>query len=221
MPRFAVDGEVVTDCLTGLIWSGDANPAQYPVGWHEAFETTAAMNRGASLPKPFPGLVLDLDHGGDQSGMRPDGSRLADRTRALLRRVGCGGALPEDRTRRRTAPATLPPCRRRTRSAGSARNTGRRRRASSNRTGPGRSTWRKGRSGWVKRGAGTSASGPSRMRRLCLRELPTISRRSRAFADVRRCATEIAASAVVSNVPKFNYETTTPGFDAAAREECQ
>ncbi len=48
-PRFVVDGEVVTDCLTGLTWSGDANPAQYPVGWHEAFETTAAMNRDAAF----------------------------------------------------------------------------------------------------------------------------------------------------------------------------
>lgn len=47
-PRFVVDGEVVTDCLTGLSWSGDANPAQYPVGWHEAFRAFADVRRCAT-----------------------------------------------------------------------------------------------------------------------------------------------------------------------------
>lgn len=48
-PRFALDGEVVTDRLTGLIWTVDANPAAFPVGWHEALEATAAMNRDAAF----------------------------------------------------------------------------------------------------------------------------------------------------------------------------
>lgn len=46
-PRFEVDGEVVRDRLTGLVWTLDANPADFPRGWQEAHEVTAAMNRDA------------------------------------------------------------------------------------------------------------------------------------------------------------------------------
>ena len=43
--RFVVEGEVVRDRLTDLIWSRTANPAGYPLMWQEAFDYIAAMNR--------------------------------------------------------------------------------------------------------------------------------------------------------------------------------
>ena len=49
VPRFAVDGEVVQDSLTGLTWTIDANPNEFPVDWLEAFEATAAMNRNTAF----------------------------------------------------------------------------------------------------------------------------------------------------------------------------
>lgn len=48
-PRFAVDGGVVTDRLTGLIWMIDANPMEFPIGWNEAFEAIAAMNSNSTF----------------------------------------------------------------------------------------------------------------------------------------------------------------------------
>lgn len=48
-PRFELHGEAVTDRLTGLIWTLDANLAGFPVGWREAFETTDAMNRDVAF----------------------------------------------------------------------------------------------------------------------------------------------------------------------------
>jgi len=48
-PRFAVDGEVVKDYLTGLIWTIDANPNEFPIDWREALAATAAMNRDAAF----------------------------------------------------------------------------------------------------------------------------------------------------------------------------
>ena len=41
--RFEVLDRVVKDRFTGAIWSGDANPAQFPLTWHEAQKYVAAM----------------------------------------------------------------------------------------------------------------------------------------------------------------------------------
>jgi len=44
-PRFiAVDGELVLDQLTGLFWSQDANPAEFPLTWPEALDYVARLN---------------------------------------------------------------------------------------------------------------------------------------------------------------------------------
>ena len=43
-PRFRVDGEVVQDHLTGLFWTKNANPHDFPASWPEALEQVAAMN---------------------------------------------------------------------------------------------------------------------------------------------------------------------------------
>ncbi len=43
--RFSILGEVAKDNLTGLMWTLDANPAQFPVSWVEAFEFIEDMNR--------------------------------------------------------------------------------------------------------------------------------------------------------------------------------
>ena len=48
-PRFVVSGHTVSDRLTGLIWSRDANPNEFPVPWQEALDTIAAMNRDLFL----------------------------------------------------------------------------------------------------------------------------------------------------------------------------
>jgi len=44
-PRFEHRGETVFDRLTGLIWTQDANLAQFPMTWPEALDFVAAMNR--------------------------------------------------------------------------------------------------------------------------------------------------------------------------------
>lgn len=44
-PRFAVDGQLVLDELTGLQWLKNANPAEFPVTWQEALEHIFRMNR--------------------------------------------------------------------------------------------------------------------------------------------------------------------------------
>jgi hypothetical protein len=47
-PRFLLGGEVVADRLTGLRWSRDANPFDFPYTWPEAFALLADMNRDAA-----------------------------------------------------------------------------------------------------------------------------------------------------------------------------
>ena len=42
--RFAVEGGLVLDHLTGLHWLKNANPAEFPVSWQEALDFTARMN---------------------------------------------------------------------------------------------------------------------------------------------------------------------------------
>jgi hypothetical protein len=43
--RFAADGGLVLDRLTGLQWLKNANPAEFPVTWQEALQHIAGMNR--------------------------------------------------------------------------------------------------------------------------------------------------------------------------------
>jgi len=43
-PRFRVEGEVVEDALTGLWWTRNANPHDFPLSWDEALQLAAAMN---------------------------------------------------------------------------------------------------------------------------------------------------------------------------------
>ncbi|MDZ7642455.1 MAG: DUF1566 domain-containing protein [Desulfurivibrio sp.] len=43
-PRFISAGEVVRDALTGLYWTRNANPNDFPVTWPEALALAAAMN---------------------------------------------------------------------------------------------------------------------------------------------------------------------------------
>lgn len=45
IPRFAVEGETVTDLLTGLTWTRDADPAEFPLDWRAALDFVARMNR--------------------------------------------------------------------------------------------------------------------------------------------------------------------------------
>ncbi len=42
-PRFVVDGGLVTDALTGLVWLRDANRAGFPLTWPEALDYTARL----------------------------------------------------------------------------------------------------------------------------------------------------------------------------------
>ncbi|OGW48426.1 MAG: hypothetical protein A2078_15660 [Nitrospirae bacterium GWC2_57_9] len=44
-PRFEVRGETILDRLTGLVWLGDANFAEFPLSWQEALDVVGAMNR--------------------------------------------------------------------------------------------------------------------------------------------------------------------------------
>ena len=45
VPRFRTDGETVEDQLTGLTWTGNANPAEFPMTWQEAIEFIRNLNR--------------------------------------------------------------------------------------------------------------------------------------------------------------------------------
>ncbi len=44
-PRFERQGDVVLDRATGLAWSWEANPADFPLTWPEAFDFIAQMNK--------------------------------------------------------------------------------------------------------------------------------------------------------------------------------
>jgi len=44
-PRFEQFKEVVLDCLTGLTWTRNANPAEFPLKWQEALHYISGMNR--------------------------------------------------------------------------------------------------------------------------------------------------------------------------------
>ncbi|MGD2080210.1 MAG: DUF1566 domain-containing protein [Nitrospirota bacterium] len=44
-PRFEELGGTVRDGLTGLVWTRDANPAEFPLSWREALEFVRGMNR--------------------------------------------------------------------------------------------------------------------------------------------------------------------------------
>ena len=43
-PRFEIRGDVVLDNLTGLIWTQDANPAEFPWQWQEALDYISSLN---------------------------------------------------------------------------------------------------------------------------------------------------------------------------------
>jgi len=47
--RFSAAGDVVSDRLTGLVWTRTANAAGYPLTWSEAFEFVAGMNRARAF----------------------------------------------------------------------------------------------------------------------------------------------------------------------------
>jgi hypothetical protein len=44
-PRFELRGEEVVDSLTGLSWCRNASVAEFPLGWQEALDFVASMNR--------------------------------------------------------------------------------------------------------------------------------------------------------------------------------
>lgn len=44
-PRFEKTGETVLDRLTGLMWTEDANPAEFPMTWQEALDFVKNMNQ--------------------------------------------------------------------------------------------------------------------------------------------------------------------------------
>lgn len=44
-PRFRQNEEVVLDCLTGLVWTRNANLAEFPLKWQEALDYISGMNR--------------------------------------------------------------------------------------------------------------------------------------------------------------------------------
>jgi len=48
-PRFSEESEVVTDYLTGLMWTRNADLTQAPVNWKTALEATASMNRQSAF----------------------------------------------------------------------------------------------------------------------------------------------------------------------------
>ncbi|MEW5745067.1 MAG: DUF1566 domain-containing protein [Nitrospirota bacterium] len=48
-PRFEQKDGVVSDRLTGLVWTEDANPAELPLTWQEALDLIADMNREKAL----------------------------------------------------------------------------------------------------------------------------------------------------------------------------
>ncbi|MEW6593466.1 MAG: DUF1566 domain-containing protein [Thermodesulfobacteriota bacterium] len=43
-PRFVPEGAIVADLLTGLIWSRDANPLEFPLTWPEALAAVQQLN---------------------------------------------------------------------------------------------------------------------------------------------------------------------------------
>lgn len=43
-PRFEIQAETVLDNLTGLVWTQDANPNDFPVTWQEALDLIGEMN---------------------------------------------------------------------------------------------------------------------------------------------------------------------------------
>jgi len=44
-PRFSVNDQTVVDQLTGLVWTRDANPGQFPCTWEEAFSQIRELNQ--------------------------------------------------------------------------------------------------------------------------------------------------------------------------------
>lgn len=48
-PRFEARDEIVLDRLTGLVWTRDANLAEYPVTWQEALDFVVGMNHNGAL----------------------------------------------------------------------------------------------------------------------------------------------------------------------------
>jgi hypothetical protein len=44
-PHFSDQGPCVLDNLTGLMWTKDANPEEFPLSWDEAFQAIEAMNQ--------------------------------------------------------------------------------------------------------------------------------------------------------------------------------
>lgn len=48
-PRFNLKGQVVEDLLTGLCWTADASPAEFPLTWQEAFDFIRSMNSGTAM----------------------------------------------------------------------------------------------------------------------------------------------------------------------------
>jgi len=45
VPRFEAQGDTVLDRLTGLLWSRDANPGEFPFRWREALDFIVELNR--------------------------------------------------------------------------------------------------------------------------------------------------------------------------------
>jgi hypothetical protein len=48
-PRFKRNGDLVVDFLTGLQWPVDANPAEFPLDWHEAVAFIKQLNHDGYL----------------------------------------------------------------------------------------------------------------------------------------------------------------------------
>ncbi|WP_372521718.1 DUF1566 domain-containing protein [Sulfuricaulis sp.] len=48
-PRFEASGDTVQDLLTELMWTRDANPAEFPLSWQEALDFVAEFNRRTSF----------------------------------------------------------------------------------------------------------------------------------------------------------------------------
>jgi hypothetical protein len=52
VPRFESLDDVVLDRLTGLLWTRDANVAEFPLAWQEALDYVAKMNSGNAFGYP-------------------------------------------------------------------------------------------------------------------------------------------------------------------------
>ncbi|MBU2548231.1 MAG: DUF1566 domain-containing protein [Proteobacteria bacterium] len=48
-PRFETRGPTVLDRLTGLVWTREANPAEFPLTWSEALDYASGLNERAYL----------------------------------------------------------------------------------------------------------------------------------------------------------------------------